>query len=336
MTSNTLAPETIAVQAGDAGDEATGAIVPPVHLATTFVRDPDNQYRKGFSYGRPDNATVRQVEQVVAQLEGGAGALVVASGMTAATMAFLALERPAHVVAPNVMYWGLRDWISRDAPGFGIEPTFVDAADPAAIAAAIRPGRTKLVWIETPANPLWTITDIAATAKIAHEAGALLAVDFDRVDAGAHATHCPRRRPRHAFGDQIPQRALRRDRRCPGVCSPGRRIRTGQSSAQHAGRHPGAFRGGVAAAGHAHFACSRAPPVRRGHGHRQPFQWTFTAKGRPVPGVAVSSRPCRRSAPDAGRLCGDAVGARQGWRGGGGGCGGQRAGVEAGNLPRRG
>jgi cystathionine gamma-synthase len=75
------------------------------------------------------------------------------------------------------MYWGLRDWISRDAPSFGIEPTFVDAADPAAIAAAIRPGRTKLVWIETPANPLWTITDIAATAKIAHEAGALLAVD---------------------------------------------------------------------------------------------------------------------------------------------------------------
>ncbi|HEU0158293.1 MAG TPA: PLP-dependent transferase, partial [Hyphomicrobiaceae bacterium] len=168
MTRNTLAPETVAAQAGDAGDEATGAIVPPVHLATTFVRDPDNQYRKGFSYGRPDNATVRQVERVLAELEGGAGALVVASGMTAATMAFLALERPAHVVAPKVMYWGLRDWISRDAPSFGIEPSFVDGADPAAIAAAIRPGATKLVWLETPANPLWTITDIAAAAKLAH------------------------------------------------------------------------------------------------------------------------------------------------------------------------
>jgi O-acetylhomoserine (thiol)-lyase len=177
MARNTLAPETVAAQAGDAGDEATGAIVPPVHVATTFVRDPDNQYRRGFSYGRPDNATVRQVERVLVRLEGGEGALVVASGMTAATTAFLALERPAHVVAPNVMYWGLRDWISRDAPSFGIEATFVDGADPAAIAAAIRPGRTKLVWIETPANPLWTITDIAAAAKIAHAAGALLGVD---------------------------------------------------------------------------------------------------------------------------------------------------------------
>src|SRR4029453_10855573 len=126
-----LAPETIAAQEGGAIDEETGAIVRPVHMATTFIRDPDNQYRKGFSYGRPDNATVRQVERVLAQLEGGAAALVVASGMTAATTAFLALERPAHVVAPNVMYWGLRDWISRDGPRFGIEPTVVDAADPA-------------------------------------------------------------------------------------------------------------------------------------------------------------------------------------------------------------
>jgi cystathionine gamma-synthase len=177
MKRNILAPETVAVQAGDGGDEATGATVPPVHLATTFLRDPDNQYRKGFSYGRPDNASVRQVEKVLGELEGGAAALVVASGMTAATTAFLALERPAHVVAPMVMYWGLRDWIARDAVSFGIEPTFVDATDPGAIAAAIRPGATKLVWIETPANPLWSLSDIAGSAKVAHEAGALLAVD---------------------------------------------------------------------------------------------------------------------------------------------------------------
>ncbi|HEU0160662.1 MAG TPA: PLP-dependent aspartate aminotransferase family protein [Hyphomicrobiaceae bacterium] len=177
MKRNALAPETVAAQAGEAGDETTGATVPPVHLATTFLRDPDNQYRKGFSYGRPDNASVRQVERVLGELEGGAASLVVASGMTAATTAFLALERPAHVVAPNVMYWGLRDWIARDAPSLGIEPTFVDATDPAAIAAAVRPGHTKLVWIETPANPLWSLSDIAAAAKIAHTAGALLAVD---------------------------------------------------------------------------------------------------------------------------------------------------------------
>jgi cystathionine gamma-synthase len=172
-----LAPETVAAQAGGGIDEATGAIVPPVHMATTFIRDPDNQYRKGYSYGRPDNATVRQAEAVLTTLEGGASGLVLASGMSAATTAFLALERPAHVVAPKVMYWGLRKWLAEDAPSLGIETTFVDAADLAAIRAGVRPGKTRLVWIETPANPLWIISDIADTAAIAHEAGSLLAVD---------------------------------------------------------------------------------------------------------------------------------------------------------------
>jgi cystathionine gamma-synthase len=172
-----LAPETVAAQAGGAIDEATGAIVPPVHMATTFIRDPDNQYSKGYCYGRPDNATVRQTEAVLTALEGGAAGIVLASGMSAATAAFLALERPAHVVAPQVMYWGLRKWLAEDAPSLGIEASFVDGGDPAAIRAGIRPGKTRLVWVETPANPTWTITDIAAAAAIAHEAGALLAVD---------------------------------------------------------------------------------------------------------------------------------------------------------------
>ena len=97
--------------------------------------------------------------------------------MSAATSTFLALERPAHVVAPKVMYWGLRKWLAEDAPSLGIEASFVDAADPAAIRAGVRPGKTRLIWIETPANPLWTITDIAETAAIAHAAGSLLAVD---------------------------------------------------------------------------------------------------------------------------------------------------------------
>jgi cystathionine gamma-synthase len=172
-----LAPETVAAQAGGGIDEATGAIVPPLHVATTFIRDPDNQYRKGYSYGRPDNATVRQAEAVLTALEGGAAGLVLASGMSAATSTFLALERPAHVVAPKVMYWGLRKWLAEDAPSLGIEASFVDAADPAAIRAGVQPGKTRLIWIETPANPLWTITDIADTAAIAHAAGSMLAVD---------------------------------------------------------------------------------------------------------------------------------------------------------------
>ena len=97
--------------------------------------------------------------------------------MAAATTAFLTLERPAHVIAPIAMYWGLRQWLVEDGPVHGIEATFVDTADPFAVRAAFRPGRTRLIWIETPSNPLWTITDIAATARIAREFGTLLAVD---------------------------------------------------------------------------------------------------------------------------------------------------------------
>ena len=172
-----MGPETIAAQAGGGVDAGTGAIVPPIHVATTFVRDADNQYRRGYCYGRSDNATVRQVEDVLTDLEKGRATLMFASGMAAAATAFLALERPAHIVAPTAMYWGLRQWLTEDAPGHGIEATFVDAGDPQALRAAIRPGSTRLVWIETPSNPVWTITDIAEAARIAHAAGALLAVD---------------------------------------------------------------------------------------------------------------------------------------------------------------
>jgi cystathionine gamma-synthase len=169
--------ETLAAQAGGVIDETTGAIVAPLHMATTFLRDPDNQYRRGFCYARADNATVRQAESVLAALEQGAASLLLASGMAAATTAFLALEPPAHVVAPKVMYWGLRKWLEEDARQHQLDVTLADAGNPEAIAKAIQPGRTKLVWIETPANPLWTVTDIAAVAHLAHQAGARLGVD---------------------------------------------------------------------------------------------------------------------------------------------------------------
>jgi len=172
-----LKPETIAAQGGGAVDPATGAIVPPIHTATTFIRDADNQYRRGYCYGRSDNATVRQVESVLTGLESGAAALLFGSGMAAATATFLSLERPAHVVAPNAMYWGLREWLKEDAPSHGLEVTFVDAGDNETLRAAIRPGQTRLVWIETPSNPIWTVTDIVEAARCAHDRGALLAVD---------------------------------------------------------------------------------------------------------------------------------------------------------------
>jgi cystathionine gamma-synthase len=168
---------TMAAQALGWIDEGTKALVPPVHPATTFIRDSDNQYRAGYSYGRPTNPTFVPPERLLANLEGGAACLTFASGMAAATAVFLALRPGDHVVAPQVMYWGLRNWLKSSAADWGLAVDFVDASVTDALAAAVKPGRTKLVWIESPANPTWAITDIAAAADIAHRAGACLAID---------------------------------------------------------------------------------------------------------------------------------------------------------------
>jgi cystathionine gamma-synthase len=172
-----LAPETLAAQALGWIDPTTKAIVPPVHLSSTYVRDEDNQYRSGRGYIRADNPSFDQAEALLSALEGGTGSLLFGSGMAAATAVFLALKPGDHVLAPRVMYWSLRNWLANAARGWGLDVEFIAMEDPAALRAAVRPGKTKLVWIETPANPLWTITDIAAAAEAAHSAGARLAVD---------------------------------------------------------------------------------------------------------------------------------------------------------------
>jgi cystathionine gamma-synthase len=158
-------------------DEASRAVTPPIHVSSTFIRDPDNQYRSGNIYGRPDNETVREVESVLTMLEGAAASIVLGSGMSAATAVFLALKPGDHVVAPTVMYWALRNWLKNDATEWGLSVDFVDTTDLDAVRGAVKKGATKLVWIETPANPMWSVTDIAAVAEIAHAAGARLAVD---------------------------------------------------------------------------------------------------------------------------------------------------------------
>ena len=146
-------------------------LVPRIHVTTTFLRDPDNQYRPATSMAEPTTQRCarpsdhRGVEQAPA-------ALLLGSGMSAATAVFLALKPGDHVVAPSVMYWGLRNWLITDAIEWGLRVDIVDTSDLAALRAAVRPGETKLVWLETPANPLWTITDIRAAAEIAHAAGA--------------------------------------------------------------------------------------------------------------------------------------------------------------------
>ena len=178
MPQRPLHPRSLTAQAMGKIDHETRAVVPPIHVATTYIRDPDNGYSSGFIYGRPDNETTRETESVLAMLEEAkAGALLFGSGMAAATAVFLALSPGDHVVASKVMYWALRNWLLTEATRWGLTIDFVETDDLQALEAAVKPGVTKLVWIETPSNPLWTITDIAAAAAIAKAAGAKLAVD---------------------------------------------------------------------------------------------------------------------------------------------------------------
>lgn len=177
MDTKSARPETIAAQALGWTDDATRAVIPPIHVSTTYLRDTDNQYRSGRIYARADNPAFDQAEAVLNALEGGEQALLFASGMAAATAVFMALAPGDHVLAPKVMYWSLRNWLMSFAVPWGLQVDLIDMTSPDAVQAALRPGQTRLVWIETPANPLWTVTDIARTAQLAHAAGALLAVD---------------------------------------------------------------------------------------------------------------------------------------------------------------
>lgn len=176
-SAQTLAPETVAAQALGRIDEVTRALVPPVHLSTTYERDPDGGYSSGRAYTRPHNPTYDQPEELLATLEGGSDCLLFASGMAAATAVFQSLLPGDHVVASRVMYWALRTWLIDFAMSWGLDVEFVDTSNVNALAAAMRPGKTRLVWLETPANPTWDITDIAAAVEIAHAAHAHLAVD---------------------------------------------------------------------------------------------------------------------------------------------------------------
>jgi cystathionine gamma-synthase len=172
-----MKPATIAAQGLGWVDDQTRAIALPIHTSTTFIRDPDNQYRSGRTYARDHNPTFDQAEAVLTALEGGHASLLFASGMAAATAVFQALAPGDSILAPRVMYWSLRNWLMNFATQWGLRVQFIDMSDTDGIRSALEAGKIKLIWIETPANPLWTITDIAATCEIAHAAGALVAVD---------------------------------------------------------------------------------------------------------------------------------------------------------------
>lgn len=168
--------ETIAVHAGHQPDPATGAVTPPIHLSTTFERAPDGSFPKGFVYGRDANPNRRSLEQSLAALEGGAGAAAFASGMAATSAVFQALAPGDHVLVPDDSYYITRKLLQEVFAPWGLEHTAVDMTDLPTVERSLRPS-TRLIWIETPSNPLIRVTDIGGIAALARRAGTRLACD---------------------------------------------------------------------------------------------------------------------------------------------------------------
>jgi len=168
---------TLAAQALHIIDDSTGAVVPAIEPSTTFARGADYELPGAFKYSRYENPTTKNAEQILAALEGAEDAMLFNSGLAAAAAVFELVRPGQHIVAPEIMYHGAKDWLRHLSKTRGIGVTFFDQTDPDALAASLADGDTKLVWIETPVNPTWDVIDIRRSATLAHEAGAILAVD---------------------------------------------------------------------------------------------------------------------------------------------------------------
>ena len=174
---STLHPETLTAQGMGRVAPPYLDVVPPIHLSTTYERAADGSYPGGRIYARADSPTYDQPEALIAALEAAASALLFASGQAAAATVFQALAPGDTALVPRNMYWGLRNWIVQFAATWGLHVELYDNTSLDDIAARTRARRPRLIWVETPANPTWEVTDIAATSTIAAEAGAIVAVD---------------------------------------------------------------------------------------------------------------------------------------------------------------
>jgi cystathionine gamma-synthase len=169
--------ETLAAQALGEVDPASGAITPAIQPSTSYERNPDGTYRSGLAYTRSDNPTYDHAERLLTTLESGASCMLFASGSAAATAVFEALLPGDHVLVSRVLYWGIRQWLAHFGVAWGLDVEFIDTSNLGAVRAAIRPGRTRLLWIETPSNPIWEVTDLKAAVRLAHDADVRVAVD---------------------------------------------------------------------------------------------------------------------------------------------------------------
>ena len=157
-------------------DEATGSVIPPLHTAATFARDENYDLRQGYMYSRYGNPTSDHAEKIVAELEGAEETLLFSSGLSAAVALLESLPAGAKIVAPSVMYFGVLVWMQRQAAKGYLTLSLFTPGDTASLEAATG-DKADLIWIETPANPDWSVTDIRHAAIVAKAAGAKLAVD---------------------------------------------------------------------------------------------------------------------------------------------------------------
>ncbi len=177
MTKNSkLSPETIAAQAAGQIDEKTGSVIAPIHMASTYARDENYDLREGLIYARYGSPTCGQAETVLQKLEEAEGTYLFNSGLSAAAAVLESLPAQSHIVVPENMYFGVLIWMQRQADKGYLTLDTYTPADLNSIKTAIRDD-TALVWIETPTNPTWAVTDIAEVSKIAKAKGALVLVD---------------------------------------------------------------------------------------------------------------------------------------------------------------
>ncbi|MCW2802963.1 MAG: cystathionine gamma-synthase [Propionibacteriaceae bacterium] len=169
---------TRAIHAGQDPDPATGAVIPPIYATSTFAQDGVGGIRGGYEYSRSANPTRAALEECMAALEGGSRGFAFASGLAAEDTLLRTIASPgSHLVIPNDAYGGTFRLFARVHQRWGIEATTAHLTDLETVEAAVRPGRTTAVWVETPTNPLLNVVDIAGVAEIAHAAGALVIVD---------------------------------------------------------------------------------------------------------------------------------------------------------------
>jgi cystathionine gamma-synthase len=170
--------ETLAIHAGQEPDPTTGAVVPPIYQVSTYKQDGVGGLRGGYEYSRSANPTRTALEECLAALEGGRRGLAFASGLAAEDTFLRTVCSPGdHAVVPDDAYGGTYRLFAKVEARWGLDFSPADLTDVDAVRAAVQPGRTKVVWVETPTNPLLGIADIEAIAAIAHDAGALLVVD---------------------------------------------------------------------------------------------------------------------------------------------------------------